>query len=178
MVYGLTIRSNERTIDASVINPVLIETTNLTLALQSREETLAQIDALSPEQRSEVSPVWLARMAAAAASDPWLHGFTLIHRASGAVVGTAGFKAPPGWDGIVEIAYGVAPEHQCLGYATEAASALTAFAFDSGRVRIVRAHTRPEPNASTRVLTKCGFERIGEVTDPEDGLVWRWEKAH
>ncbi len=30
--------------------------------------------------------------------------------------------------------------------------------------------------ASGRVLIKCGFRRIGEVIDPEDGLVWRWEK--
>jgi RimJ/RimL family protein N-acetyltransferase len=27
-----------------------------------------------------------------------------------------------------------------------------------------------------RVLAKCGFQHIGEVIDPEDGLVWRWEK--
>ena len=33
----------------------------------------------------------------------------------------------------------------------------------------------PEANASTRVLAKSGFRKIGEVTDPEDGLVWRWE---
>ena len=33
-----------------------------------------------------------------------------------------------------------------------------------------------EANASTRVLTKCGFRHVGEVMDPEDGLVWRWEK--
>ncbi len=44
--------------------------------------------------------------------------------------------------------------------------------FESGRL----AHTCPEPNASTRVLTKCGFRRVGEVMDPDDGLVWRWEK--
>jgi RimJ/RimL family protein N-acetyltransferase len=31
-------------------------------------------------------------------------------------------------------------------------------------------------NASARVLAKCGFRRVGEVIDPEDGLVWRWEK--
>jgi ribosomal-protein-alanine N-acetyltransferase len=41
---------------------------------------------------------------------------------------------------------------------------------------VVRAHTLPNPNASTRVLTKCGFHRVGEVIDPEDGLVWRWER--
>jgi RimJ/RimL family protein N-acetyltransferase len=77
---------------------------------------------------------------------------------------------------VVEISYGVDPEHQGKGYATEAARALTAYAFSSGMVRVVRAHTLPEPNASTRVLIKCGFHRIGEVIDPEDGLVWRWEK--
>jgi ribosomal-protein-alanine N-acetyltransferase len=37
--------------------------------------------------------------------------------------------------------------------------------------------TRPEYNASGRVLTACGFERTGEVVDPEDGLVWRWDLA-
>jgi RimJ/RimL family protein N-acetyltransferase len=76
---------------------------------------------------------------------------------------------------MVEIAYGIDPEHQGKGYATEAAAALVKFALDNGHVRVVRAHTLPEPNASTRVLTKCGFRRIGEVIEPDDGLVWRWE---
>jgi ribosomal-protein-alanine N-acetyltransferase len=44
------------------------------------------------------------------------------------------------------------------------------------RVRLVRAHTLPEPNASTRVLQKCGFVHVGEVMDPEDGRVWRWQR--
>jgi ribosomal-protein-alanine N-acetyltransferase len=160
----------------SPMNGPSIETRNLTLALQSPEQARAMIDALSPAQRREVSPEWLARLVAATSADPWVHGFTLIHRLTGAAVGTAGFKAPPGADATVEIAYGIEPEHQGRGYATEAASALTAFAFASGRVRVVRAHTHPERNASARVLTKCGFGHVGEVTDPEDGLVWRWEK--
>lgn len=154
-----------------------IETASLRLTLQSAEEARASIDALEPAAKREVSPEWLARILAATSSDPWLHGFALTERASGAAVGTAGFKAPPDSDGVVEIAYSIAPEHQGMGYATEAAIALTAFAFSSGEVRVVRAHTRPESNASTRVLTKCGFNRIGEVIDPEDGLVWRWEKS-
>lgn len=99
-----------------------------------------------------------------------------MHRETGTAVGTCGFKGPPVADSVVEISYGVDPEHQGKGYATEAARALTAYAFSSGMVRVVRAHTLPEPNASTRVLIKCGFHRIGEVIDPEDGLVWRWEK--
>ena len=35
----------------------------------------------------------------------------------------------------------------------------------------------PEATASTRVLRKCGFVHIGEVVDPEDGPVWRWERS-
>jgi RimJ/RimL family protein N-acetyltransferase len=61
------------------------------------------------------------------------------------------------------------------GYATEAAAALVDFALASGQVRLVRAHTLPEVNASTRVLLKCGFRHVGTVVDPDDGPVWRWE---
>ena len=78
---------------------------------------------------------------------------------------------------MVEIAYGIVPGFQGRGYATQAALALVGFAFRTGRVRLVRAHTLPVPNASTRVLAKCGFKRTGEVVDPEDGLVWRWERT-
>jgi RimJ/RimL family protein N-acetyltransferase len=99
-----------------------------------------------------------------------------VHTDSGAEVGTCGFKGPPSADGVVEIAYGVNPDYQGKGYATEAVQALIDYALSSGNVRVVRAHTLPEQNASTRVLTKCGFRCIGEVIEPEDGLVWRWEK--
>jgi len=123
----------------------------------------------------DVSPDWLAQLEASTAADPWTHGFGLVHSASGTVIGFGGFKGPPGADGIVEIAYGVVPDYQGKGYATEAAQALVAYAFTSGRVRVVRAHTLPELNASTRVLAKCGFRHIAEVKDPEDGVLWRWE---
>lgn len=135
------------------------------------------IEAMSPEDRAQVSPDWLARMEAASTADPWLHGFAVTLLETGGGIGNAAFKSPPTKDGVVEIAYGIAPEHRGKGYATEAARALTEYAFQSGGVKVVRAHTLPEPNASTRVLTKCGFRFLGEVTDPEDGLVWRWEKS-
>jgi RimJ/RimL family protein N-acetyltransferase len=77
---------------------------------------------------------------------------------------------------VVELAYGIDPTHRGQGYATEAASALAEFAFADGRVHVVRAHTKPGNEASARVLAKCGFRRIGEVVDPEDGLVDRWER--
>jgi RimJ/RimL family protein N-acetyltransferase len=152
-----------------------ILTVNLELLLQSSEEVLASIEAMSPADRAEVSPEWVARMQTSTAPDAWTHGFAVVHRASGARIGSCAYKGPPSPDGVVEIAYGIDPAHEGRGYATEAARALIAFALDSGQVRLVCAHTRPEKNASTRVLTKCGFEWMGERVDPEDGLVWRWE---
>ena len=153
---------------------IQLRTTNLNLNLLTREETLAMVDAMSPEVRAEVSDEWLAALRASDAADPWRHGFSIVHRDTGRCVGNCGFKGPP-VDGIVEIAYGIEPQHWGSGYATEAAEALSHFAFTQ-KIRTVRAHTLPEPNASTRVLTKCGFRYVGSVVDPEDGLVWRWER--
>jgi len=92
------------------------------------------------------------------------------------VIGAAGFKGPPDSGGMVEIAYGIVPSREGRGYATEAAGALVRFAQADDRVRLVRAHTLPEANASTHVLRKCGFVQVGEVIDPDDGRVWRWER--
>ena len=151
-----------------------VQTKNLRLLLQTRAAVRARIAQLAPPEKTEVSASWLALLEGSSAADPWIHGFLLEHQTTGAPVGECAFKGPPGADGMVEIAYFVAPEHQGKGYATEAVAALVSYAFSTGQVCRVMAHTRPEPSASTRVLTKCGFRRIGEVIDPEDGLVWRW----
>src|SRR5215208_1663089 len=123
----------------------------------------------------EVSPTWLATLRASTSPDPWTLGFAVVHRADERVVGSAAFKGPPDDHGVVEIAYGIAPGYQGRGLATEAAGALVAFALERVDVTTIRAHTLPENNASGRVLAKCGFQQLGQVTDPEDGPVWRWE---
>ena len=108
------------------------------------------------------------------AQPPWC-GYLAVNDATGIFVGTCGFKGPPGRDGVVEIAYFTFPDGERRGYATEMARWLTDIARNSGVVRKVVAHTLPEPGASTRVLEKVGMIYLGEVTDPEDGRVWRWE---
>jgi len=153
-----------------------VQTKRLNLILLERDAVLAALEAMSPEAKAEVSPAWLAKILTSTSADPWLHGFSLVHRESGDAIGQCGFKGPPDGDAVVEIAYGVDSRHQGQGYATEAAVALVRFAFDSGLVRLVRAHTLPDAPASKRVLTKCGFRYVGDVIDPEDGLVSRWEK--
>ena len=124
-----------------------LPTKTLTLILLTREETLAMVDAMRPEDRAQVSAEWLAAVQASESIDPWRHGFSIVHRDTGRTVGSCGFKGPPA-DGAVEIAYGIDPEQQGNGYATEAAEMLTSFAF-ARKVRTVRAHTFSEANAST-----------------------------
>jgi len=152
-----------------------ILTNRLILAARSTDDVLAWVESLDEATRAEISTDWLARVKASPLSDPWTHGFEMLDRATGTIVGSCAYKSPPDAEGMVEIAYGVDAAHQGKGYATEAARALVDYAFGSGLVRVVRAHTRLEGEASMRVLSKCGFERVGQVVDPEDGLVWRWE---
>ena len=59
--------------------------------------------------------------------------------------------------------------------ATAMAKELIQKAQQSPESPTVIAHTLPEKNASGRVLTKAGMQFMGEVQDPEDGLVWRWQ---
>jgi ribosomal-protein-alanine N-acetyltransferase len=154
---------------------VTLKTPNLVLELESPASVLARIAAMPDVDRAQVSPVWLARVRTLTTADPWTCGFSIALRSSNDHIGSCGFRDPPTADGVVEIAYGIDEAHRGRGYATEAARALVALAFDDRRVSVVSAHTMPEPNASTRVLTKCGFTRVDDIVDPEDGLVWRWE---
>jgi ribosomal-protein-alanine N-acetyltransferase len=47
-------------------------------------------------------------------------------------------------------------------------------AFADVAVRAVDAYTLGHDNPSTRVLQKTGFQRIAEIEDNNDGLIWRW----
>lgn len=122
------------------------------------------------------SPDFAARLQAATEPDPWKFGFAIMHKIDNVMIGLCGFTGPPDADGVVEIAYSIAPLYEGRGLATEAATALVEFAAQSGLVRTVRAHTLPEQNASTSVLGKCHFEKTGEIVDSENNLVWQWER--
>jgi ribosomal-protein-alanine N-acetyltransferase len=130
------------------------------------------------EQLLSASPDFMARLENAKEPDPWRFGFAIIHKIDNVLIGMCGFPGPPNSNGVAEIAYGIAPNYQGRGYATEAAMALIEFVASDSRVETICAHTLTETNASTRVLEKCGFRKIGAAVDPENNLpVWRWEHA-
>ena len=123
----------------------------------------------------EVSVEFLARLKSGAEPDPWMDGFGVLHLEENILIGFCSFTGRPTAEEMAEIAYGIAPGYQGRGHATEAARAIVDYAFASGRVRAIQAHTLPEQNASTRVLQKCGFTLGGEIIHPTDGRIWRWE---
>jgi len=148
------------------------------------------------------SPNFFAQLQTATAPDPWKIGFAIVQKidngaggrratstgeparvdgpeseSKNLVIGTCGFASPPDPDGVAEIGYGIAPSYQGKGYASEAAAALVDFASRDARVKTVRAHTLAQTNASTRVLEKCGFQKISDAVDSENNAsVWVWEK--
>ena len=150
-------------------------TESLKLVARTRDEVAAMLNELDEATRAQFSADWLEKFRRSAYQDPWVHGFNLL-LADGTNVGLGSFKGPP-VEGVVEIAYAVVPEQQGKGYATAAARAMVEYAFRSPDVTKVLAHTLPSGVASQRVLLKSGFSQVGEVVDPEDGLVWRFEIA-
>jgi [ribosomal protein S5]-alanine N-acetyltransferase len=116
---------------------------------------------------------FLAEVARGGRSTPW--GLHLVFDDDGALVGNAGWKGEPD-DGAAELGYAVAPSRQGRGIATAVVRELLARGGAAG-LREVVAHTRAEPSPSTSVLTRCGFVKVDELVDPEDGPIWRWRVA-
>lgn len=104
---------------------------------------------------------------------PWI-GYLIVDLDAAEAVGVCGFKNAPK-DGRVEIAYFTFPRFEGRGVATAAVSVLVEYARSAKPIPRITARTLREMNASSRVLRKCGFSLVGDVMDPEDGLVWEWE---
>lgn len=100
--------------------------------------------------------------------------YLIVHRRDVRLIGTCGYKGTPSLAGAVEIGYEIAEAYQGQGLATEAARALTEYAFQHESVKLVMAHTLAEKNASNHLLQKLGFQFIGEHVDIEDGTIWEW----
>jgi len=104
----------------------------------------------------------------------WLTFFP-IHKQDNKLIGSGGYKGKPTEIGTVEIGYEIAPGYRNKGLATEMTEALISNAFKDNRVKTVIAHTLAQENASTKILINFGFEKIEEINDPDDGLIWKWE---
>lgn len=77
-------------------------------------------------------------------------------------------------DRALHIGYGVAPTRQGRGVATRAVAALVAWARQDDRVLALTAETSVDNPASQAVLSRNGFQAVGQRIDDEDGPVIGW----
>jgi [ribosomal protein S5]-alanine N-acetyltransferase len=98
-----------------------------------------------------------------------------IHIEENKLIGSGGYKGKPTAEGKVELGYEIAPEYRNRGLATEMAEGLIDNALRDKSVKTIIAHTLGLENPSTKVLKKCGFQKVEEINDPDDGLIWKWE---
>lgn len=166
----------------------MIETPHLRLVpgdLEILNAAIAGNELLAEKLGAAVSNGWtefglapiqyaMERIRETAAESNWWTYFP-VYRNDNQLIGSCGYKGKPNEDGLVEIGYEIHAAYRNRGLATEIATALIEHAFKDDRVLAVIAHTLLHLNASTSVLRKCGFIKVAEVNDPEDGLVWKWE---
>jgi len=124
-----------------------------------------------PGDALPIFPMWLAQRKANPDGIEW--GGMIIERASCQAIGTMGAKGHP-IAGQVEIGYGLNPEAQGKGYATEIALVFTEWLLAQPNVREVWAETHPQNRASQRVLEKCGFVFQEQRPDPTGGFLNRY----
>ena len=85
-------------------------------------------------------------------------GVTLLVAAGGEPVGSVGYgDVKPDW-GTAEVGYAIHADHWGNGYATEAVTLLTRYAFEERRLRKLTAGVYEHNPASMRVLEKAGWE--------------------
>ncbi len=103
--------------------------------------------------------------AAAASSGRPLGGFgtyQVVRREDGVVIGDIGFLGPPDATGAVHVGCGIIESARRQGYATEALSALLAWARGQNGLTCVLADTTRSNVGGQRLLESVGMHPVGE----------------
>lgn len=143
-----------------------------------RRHTLADVDpfaafvadpeavrhmAFTPEQKTRPGAERMLHWVIGAYDSPDpVFSLTIAERESDRYLGSCGLNPDPG--GGLEIYYTVIPSEQRKGYATEAARAVVAYAFDELDADRLVAYVVPANVPSVRVAEKLGFVDDGPVT--------------
>lgn len=91
---------------------------------------------------------------------PWYAAW-FIETPDGQRIGELCFKGLSA-NGTAEIGYGILPDFQNRGYATEAVKAVTDWALSQPGVNTITAETEADNLTSQKVLLNCGFLATGE----------------
>ena len=147
-------------------------------AIQGNTELSAQIKALVPDNWTKFGDRALAfsleKIKSSATEKDWW-SYLPVLKSENTLIGLCGYKGSPDENGMVEIGYEIKNDYNNKGFATEIANALIEDAFKNEKISYIQAHTLGHYNASTKVLIKCGFEKVEDIENPELGTIWKWE---
>ncbi len=157
-------------------------TTPLLIALEERRSTYAGSFpyALSPDWPNtdflDALGSFIDSRKARPEEEQWI--FLVLDAAADRVVGEIGAKGPPTAAGELEVGYGIAESQRGRAFATAALAAFIEVAFARDGVLGLTAECLTANPASSRVLEKCGFARVGLGSSPEGDLIkWRLERG-
>ncbi|MCX8534384.1 GNAT family N-acetyltransferase [Chryseobacterium luquanense] len=108
--------------------------------------------------------------------DNGLGRLAVIEKESGLLIGWSGIKLNTsevnGYHNFYELGYRFLPETWGKGYATESGKASLNYGFNDLKAEIVYAYAHSGNLASNHILTKLGFEKTGEFTEPDGICFW------
>ena len=100
----------------------------------------------------------------------------VIEKESELLIGWSGLKLNTsevnGYQNFYELGYRFLPETWGKGYATESGKASLDYGFNDLKAEIIYAYAHSENQASNHILTKLGFEKNGEFTEPDGICFW------
>ena len=100
----------------------------------------------------------------------------VIEKESGLLIGWSGLKLNTsevnGYQNFYELGYRFLPETWGKGYATESGKASLEYGFNDLKAEVIYAYAHCENLASNHILTKLGFEKTGEFTEPDGICFW------
>ena len=152
----------------------MIQTERLTIHIASDDEMRDFIAAQELDVLREAYTEMLDGALAHPSERVW-YAMWMIELRNGTHVGELCFKGNSP-DGAVEIGYGIAESCEGHGYATEAVTAVAAWAARQEGIKCVEAEAEEDNLASLRVLEKSGFVPTGERGEEGPRFVWKKEQ--
>jgi len=108
--------------------------------------------------------------------DNGLGRLAVIEKESGLLIGWSGLKLNTsevnGYQNFYELGYRFLPETWGKGYATESGKASLDYGFNDLKAEIIYAYAHSENLVSNHILTKLGFEKTSEFTEPDGVCFW------
>lgn len=167
-----------RIITSKNLNIIACDQLILEAAIKGNNELSVCIDAIVPENWSQFGAralqYSLDKLKSSENEKGWW-SYLPIHKNNNTLIGLCGFKGQPNENGQVEIGYEIKEEYRNKGLATELANSLIDHAFNFENINMILAHTLGETNASTKVLSNCGFEKTEDIDGKDLGILWKWE---